>query len=759
MQAPPMQEYDQVVKGNVTIKKISKHNYRITFRKIGKFLVYQVWDKDNFVNQNSYRSVYYTSAKSWVNLFNSKNKDLKQKKKPLFTPTTVIEIDDQDDNYVFVIHEAYLNSHGKVVFTVSTKEIKLESSNTSSKNLIKIPCGKFNNVRFDIDAVASVTSPSPSSVTIFEYNIQPQLNNKPVETFSWGQVVFTLDRSFPNFSYTATTTFIPLSFNSTLKTNLTKVTIGNSVTSIGDRAFLECYALTSVTIPDSVTSIVTSIGKNAFSTCRGLTSLKIGNSVTSIGDSAFSQCFALRSVTIPNSVTSIGNNAFYGCALTSVTIPDSVTSIGNLTFYGCGELVTVIIGKSVTSIGQAVFAECKSLKVVTIGKSVTIIGVSAFSGCSALTTITIPDSAVTSISNYAFYKCYGLTSIQIPDSVTSIAQLAFDQSGLTSVNMTQKTANTLNISTTSGPVSFFGTDNNVSITIIPPPPPPSVTIFEYNIQPQLNNQPVETFSWGQVVFTLDRSFPNFSYTATTITFIPMPSQSFNSPIKANLTKVTVGNSVTSIGDSAFIICTGLTSVTIPDSVTSIGNNAFYGCDALTSITIPDSVRSIGDYAFYQCTGLISLEIDDAYTSIGNSAFFICSALRNVDLGNSVTSIGDNAFSRCSALTSITIPDLVTSIGVSAFSQCFALRSVKIGVSVTRIRNNAFYSNNITYNTSTNQFEGLDAVLKSVKMTQKTANTLDISTTSGPVSFFGSGFAYGRNAAPATLKVTSIIIIP
>jgi len=599
------------------------------------------------------------------------------------------------------------------------------------------------------------TSPSPSSVTIFEYNIQPRLNNQPVETFSWGQVFFTLDRSLSNFSYTATTTFIPLSFNSTLKTNLTKVTIGNSVTSIGDRAFLECYALTSVTIPDSVTSI----GKNAFSTCRGLTSLKIGNSVTSIGDSAFQLCAALTSVTIPNSVTSIGNNAFYGCAaLTSVTIPDSVTSIGNLTFYGCGELVTVIIGKSVTSIGQAVFTECKSLKLVTIGKSVTIIGVSAFSGCSALTTITIPDSAVTSISNYAFYKCYGLTSIQIPDSVTSIAQLAFDQSGLTSVKMTQKTANTLNISTTSGPVSFFGTDNNVSITIIPPRPPPSVTIFEYNIQPQLNNQPVETFSWGQVFFTLDRSLSNFSYTATT-TFIPMPSQSSNSPIKANLTKVTLGNSVTSIGYQAFLICTGLTSVTIPDSVTSIGNNAFYGCDALTSITIPNSVRSIGDNAFYQCTGLISLEIDDAYTSIGNSAFFICSALKNVDLGNSVTSIGYNAFSRCSALTSITIPDLVTSIGSYAFSQCFALRSVKIGISVTSIGNNAFFSNNITYNTSTNQFGGLDAVLKSVKMTQKTANTLDISTTSGLVSFFGSGFAYGRNAAPATLKVTSIIIIP
>ena len=143
----PFREYDQVVKGNVTIKKISKHKYRITFSKIGKFLVYQIWDKDNAGNLNSNRFVNYLSAKNWVTLFNNE---------PLFTPTTVIEM--EDSNYTFVIHKAYMNSCGHVVFTVSTKEIKLESNNTSSKNLIKIPCGKFNNVRFDIDASSRKTS-------------------------------------------------------------------------------------------------------------------------------------------------------------------------------------------------------------------------------------------------------------------------------------------------------------------------------------------------------------------------------------------------------------------------------------------------------------------------------------------------------------------------------------------------------------------------------------------------------------------------
>jgi hypothetical protein len=131
---------------------MSKHKYRITFSKIGKFLLYQVWDKDNAGNLNSHRLVFYLSAKKWIDHFNNMNKNLKQKKKPLFTPTTVIEMEDQDENYAFVIHKAYLNASGHVVFTVSTKEIKLESNNTSSKKLIKIPRGKFNNVRFDIDA-------------------------------------------------------------------------------------------------------------------------------------------------------------------------------------------------------------------------------------------------------------------------------------------------------------------------------------------------------------------------------------------------------------------------------------------------------------------------------------------------------------------------------------------------------------------------------------------------------------------------------
>ncbi len=155
--------YDQIVKGNVSIKKLSSHNkYRITFSKIDDFLLYQVWDKDSPA-LNKKRKVGYVSAKKWVKAFKKYNKEVD---KPLYTPTTVMET--EDDIYAFVIHKARLNSHGQVVFTVSTKEISLQ--NNTSKKLVRIPCGKCNNVRFDID-----NKDCPSGINGFIFNNSCQI--------------------------------------------------------------------------------------------------------------------------------------------------------------------------------------------------------------------------------------------------------------------------------------------------------------------------------------------------------------------------------------------------------------------------------------------------------------------------------------------------------------------------------------------------------------------------------------------------------
>ena len=181
----------------------------------------------------------------------------------------------------------------------------------------------------------------------------------------------------------------------------------------------------------------------------------------------------------------------------------------------------------------------------------------------------------------------------------------------------------------------------------------------------------------------------------------------------SLTSVTIPNSVTDIGDDAFLGCTSLTSITIPDSVTEICYNAFAYCTSLTSITIPESVKSICGGAFSGCTSLTSITIPDSVTSIGG-AFYGCTSLTsiaipygvtNIDYGtfedcesltsitipDSVSSIGDHAFKGCTSLTSITIPDSVTEIGRIAFNGCTSLTSITIPDSVTSIGDLAFYA--------------------------------------------------------------------
>ena len=203
-------------------------------------------------------------------------------------------------------------------------------------------------------------------------------------------------------------------------------------------------------IPSSLRSVTVTGGNilyGAFSNCSMLTSITIGNGVTSIGEKAFSGCSGLTSVTIGNGVTSIGYQAFYGCSgLTSIyytgdvarwceisgidslmsssrtlyingaqltgdlVIPNSVTTIQPSAFYGCSGLTSVTIGNGVTSIGMFAFYNCTGLTSVTIGNSVTSIGASAFNGCTGLTSVTISNS-VTSIGDFAFSGCSRLTSI------------------------------------------------------------------------------------------------------------------------------------------------------------------------------------------------------------------------------------------------------------------------------------------------------------------------------------------------------------
>ena len=234
---------------------------------------------------------------------------------------------------------------------------------------------------------------------------------------------------------------------SSYKSTLVSAEIGELCTGIANQAFYQYTNLTSVTIPNSVISI----GNYAFQGCSGLTSVTIGNNVTSIGNYAFSGCETLTNVTIPNNVTSLDEGVFWGCGnLTSIDIPDSVTSIGKWAFRSCSGLESVTIGSGVTNIGREAFYLCRGLKrinsdtdgVFNLPNSVTSID-SAFSNCSSLTSVIIPNS-VTSIGDSAFYDCTGLESVTIGNSVTSIGNDAFYLcSSLTNITSLATTAPTI----------------------------------------------------------------------------------------------------------------------------------------------------------------------------------------------------------------------------------------------------------------------------------------------------------------------------
>jgi hypothetical protein len=332
--------------------------------------------------------------------------------------------------------------------------------------------------------------------------------------------------------------------------NLTSVTIPNSITSIGYDVFRN-NKLTSVTIPNSVTSI----GGGAFANNQ-LTSVIIPNSVTSIGNLAFLEN-QLTSITIPNGVTSIGNDAFRDNQLTSVTIPNGVTSIGNGAF-NINKLTSVTIPNSVTSIGDYAF-EHSQLTSVTIPNGVTSIGNGAFA-YNQLTSVTI-GNGVTTIGNNAF-RGNQLTSVTIGSGVTTIGNGAFSDNQLSSV--------TIGSGVTTIKNSAFWGNQLTSVTI-----PNSVTFIEdgaFSCNP-LNS------------ITLVPN--NTAYKVQDSLLMSIDGKKLLQYFGSNNT-VTIPSTVTAIGGGAFFD-KDLTSVTIPDSVISIGWRAF-GTDKLISVTIGANVK-------------------------------------------------------------------------------------------------------------------------------------------------------------------------
>ena len=179
----------------------------------------------------------------------------------------------------------------------------------------------------------------------------------------------------------------------------------------------------------------------------------------------------------------------------------------------------------------------------------------------------------------------------------------------------------------------------------------------------------------------------------------------------NIHSVTIPESVTSIGQSAFEACFSLDSLIIKDAATSIGASAFDGCSHLTTLSLGKNITTIGDYAFQRCSYLTNVTIPQSVTSIGRQAFYLtdlntltikgpiksmgyaafagCTNLTSLSLYDGIQTIGEGAFINSTSLEAVTIPQSVTSIGASAFVNCSNLSTITIPEKVTTIESNTF----------------------------------------------------------------------
>jgi len=403
--------------------------------------------------------------------------------------------------------------------------------------------------------------------------------------------------------------------------------------------FRGCTGLTSIDIPNSVTSI----GEGAFQGCTGLTSITIPNSVTIIGDEAFASCSGLTSIDLPESITSIGYNAFYGTPWLN-NQPDGLLYIGQVAFKYIGPMpneTSITIREGTISIASDAFQYCSGLTSITIPNSVTTIGAHAFYGCSSLTSIDIPNS-VTSIDGSAFHEtawfdnqpdglvyaglvAYGYkgsmpseANIILREGTLGIASGAFSwYYGLTSITIPNSVIYI-------GYAAFYSCNSLTEIYSLALEPP---TIEPLNFD----------YYEGKTLFVPEIALDAYKTADCWKDFINIIGMPYTFEVDGTNYHATTMNTACVMANSGegtlysgdMVIPDSVTYEGMSFAVTGIESNAFDGCFELTSITIPNSVETIGEQAFQGCTGLTSVTIGSGVTDIGAKTFNYCNALETV----------------------------------------------------------------------------------------------------------------------------------
>ena len=364
------------------------------------------------------------------------------------------------------------------------------------------------------------------------------------------------------------------------KEQIVKVVVGKGVNNISVLAFKDCTNLTTISLPETLRTI----GGHAFYGCSNLDGVALPSSLTTIATGAFAECTALTSVAIPSGVKTVNMDTFRNCeSLTEVTIAAGVQKIDDGGFEGCENLESILLPSSLETLGDYAFQNCKSLKSVTIPNGVTSIAFRTFMGCSSLTEVSI-QGKVTEIGTGAFEDCTNLESILLPSSLKTLGDYAFDNcKSLKSVTIP-------NGVTSIGDQTFMGCSSLTEVSI-------QGKVTEIGASAFKDCTNLESISLPESVIKIG----NYAFKSTALTG-----------------KFVIPSGVTKIGDGLFENCQKLTEVVIPDGITFIGPYAFK-YTGITSFVIPDGIRTINVDTFYG-TCLDRITIPVSVTAINPSAF-------------------------------------------------------------------------------------------------------------------------------------------